>query len=195
MAAPDPIALFLADRERAQQAGEPWDAAACALATADGSGTPSVRFVLVKEVDAEGFWFYTNYRSRKANELAQRPLGALALHFERVRAQYRVEGPVERAPASRSDAYFASRERISQLGAWASEQSQPLPDGDWLSRRMHDLEARFPGEVPRPDHWGGYVLRPTRVERWTEGAHRLHRREVFTRTEAANSWELMELQP
>jgi pyridoxamine 5'-phosphate oxidase len=191
----DPLPLFLADRARAQAAGEPWDATVCALATSDARGAPSVRFVLVKEVDGDGFWFYTNYRSRKASELDARPEAALAFLFDRIHVQYRVEGTVTRAPAERSEAYFASRPRISQLGAWASEQSQPVPPGDWLTERMGALEARFAETVPRPEHWGGFVLRPSRIERWTEGPFRLHRRELFTRAAASNEWESQELQP
>lgn len=193
MTVSDPIALFLEDRERARAAAEPWDAASCALATTDEAGRPSVRFVLAKEVDAEGFWFYTNYESRKGQELSRRPEAALAFHFDRITLQYRVEGTVVRAPAARSDAYFASRPRVSQLGAWASEQSQPLPDEDTLPARLRALEEKYPGEVPRPPHWGGFCLRPARIERWTEGAFRLHRRQLFTWSD--NRWISKEIQP
>lgn len=175
-APPDPIAFFLEARVRAETT-EPWQATACALATADGGGRPSVRFVLVKEVDPEGFWFYTNYESDKARELDANPRAALAFHWPSVHLQWRIEGRVERASAARSDAYFASRPRNSQLGAWASEQSRPLRSREALLDRLRDVEARFAGRpVPRPPHWGGYRLIAERIEIWREGEHRLHDR-------------------
>ncbi len=191
----EPLDRFLDDRARAQQAGERWDAAACVLATADGEGRPSARFILVKEADAEGFWFYTNYESRKAEQLAAQPHAALAFHFDTIGVQYRVEGAVERAPAARSDAYFAARPRDSQLGAWASEQSRPLPDPAIIGERLRELAERFPSEVPRPPGWGGFVLRPQRIERWTEGAFRLHERALYTRDASGHSWVFQALQP
>lgn len=191
----EPLERFLEDRTLARAAGEPWEAAACALATSDGDGHPSVRFVLVKEADRDGFWFYTNYGSRKAEQLAAQPHAALAFHFDTIGVQYRVEGTVERAPAACSDRYFAARPRESQLGAWASEQSKPLPDPQLLGDRLEALAERFPGEVPRPPGWGGFVLRARRIERWAEGPFRLHQRELFTRVSPDDCWAFQLLQP
>lgn len=191
----EPLERFLSDRTRARAAGERWDATACVLATADGAGRPSARFILVKEADAEGFWFYTNYQSRKAEQLAAQRHAALAFHFDTIGVQYRIEGRVERAPEARSDRYFASRPRASQLGAWASEQSKPLADPEILTARLEALAQRFPAEVPRPEGWGGYLLRPERVERWTEGAFRVHQRELFTRPSTDDHWSFQRLQP
>jgi pyridoxamine 5'-phosphate oxidase len=191
----DPLDRFLEDRLLARAAGERWDAAACVLATADAEGHPSARFVLVKEADVEGFWFYTNYTSRKAEQLAVQAHAALAFHFDTVGVQYRIEGEVERAPDARSDQYFAARPRESQLGAWASEQSQPLSDARVLTDRLEALAARFPGAVPRPPGWGGFVLRARRIERWTEGAFRIHVRELYTRASIDDRWSFQHLQP
>jgi pyridoxamine 5'-phosphate oxidase len=189
----DPIATFLADRERARAANEPWDAASTALATVGHDARPSVRFVLAKEVDHDGFWFFTNYESRKAAELDANPHAALAFHFHTITVQYRVEGTVTRAPNERSDAYFGARPRESQLGAWASAQSQPLSEPNLLGERLKELDAKYPSTVPRPPHWGGYLLVPDLIERWTEGPHRLHRRTLYTRV--VSGWKTQELQP
>jgi len=191
----DPLDRFLEDRTLARAAGERWDATACVLATADAAGRPSARFVLVKEADPDGFWFYTNYQSRKAEQLAAQAYAALAFHFDTIGVQYRIEGSVERAPEVRSDEYFAERPRESQLGAWASEQSQPLVDPQILRDRLEALEARFPDVVPRPPGWGGFALRPQRIERWTEGAFRIHQRELYSRSPTENHWVLQHLQP
>lgn len=182
-ASPDPIALFLRERDRAITAGEPWDAAACTLATVGLTGAPSVRFILVKDVDASGFRFYTNRTSRKADELAREPRAALAFHFHSIETQFRIDGVVELATDAESDAYFVCRPRISQLGAWASEQSQPLASREVLLERLHALELRFPegAPVPRPPHWGGYRLVPNRIEHWAQGEYRLHHRTLFER--------------
>ncbi len=179
----DPIELFLRERDRAVAAGEPWEAAACALATVSADGAASVRFVLSKEVDASGFCFYTNRTSRKGVELAHEPRASLAFHFHSIETQFRVDGTVEETSDAESDAYFAGRPRISQLGAWASQQSQPLASRDVLMARLREIEARFPeGEaVPRPPHWGGYRLVPRQIEIWTQGEFRLHQRTVYER--------------
>jgi pyridoxamine 5'-phosphate oxidase len=179
----DPIVLFLRERDRAIAAGEPWEAAACTLATVAPTGAPSVRFILSKEVDASGFRFYTNRTSRKAQELAAEPRAALAFHFHSIETQFRVDGLVELATDAESDAYFAGRPRISQLGAWASEQSQPLASREVLLARLAALEARFPegSPVPRPGHWGGYRLVPNRIEHWAQGDFRLHHRTLYER--------------
>lgn len=190
----DPIALFLEVRARAAE-GDPWEATACVLATADARGRPSARFVLVKEVDAEGFWFFTNEESRKGVELAENPWAALCWHWPRERVQFRVEGRVERASASRSDAYFASRPRISQIGAWASDQSRPLESREALLARVREIEARFAGgPVQRPPHWGGYGVIPERIEQWIEGEHRLHDRFAYVRA-SDGTWTQTRLAP
>ncbi|MCB9593177.1 MAG: pyridoxamine 5'-phosphate oxidase [Sandaracinaceae bacterium] len=191
----DPIALFLDARARAVAAGSPFDGTAAVLATASLDAAPSVRWVLVKEVGPEGFHVYTSYGSRKAAELEQNPRAALAMHWPEIGEQYRVEGPVERASAERSDAYFASRPRESQIGAWASPQSQPIASRDDLLARVRELEARFEGSpVPRPPEWGGFVLRPLRIERWVNGAARLHDRWVFER-QGDGPWKVSRLAP
>jgi pyridoxamine 5'-phosphate oxidase len=179
----DPIALFLADRERARAANEGWEAAAAALATVDASGHPSARFVLVKEAGPDGFRFYTNRHSRKARELAAMPHGSLAFLWQTIDVQYRIDGAVELLDDAASDAYFAARPRISQLGAWASEQSQPLASRDVLLARLADAEKKYPegAPVPRPPHWGGYRLVPACIERWHAGEYRLHERTLYER--------------
>lgn len=182
-ASSDPIALFLEDRERARAAGEGWDATAAALATVNAEGHPSVRFVLVKEAALDGFRFYTNRHSHKAQELRAVPHAALAFLWQTIDVQFRVEGPVRMLDDAASDAYFASRPRISQLGAWASEQSQPLASRDVLMTRLAELEKKYPEgtPVPRPPHWGGYLLVPSTLEHWRAGEFRLHQRTLYER--------------
>jgi pyridoxamine 5'-phosphate oxidase len=177
----DPIELFRAWYDEARGT-EINDSNAMALATADAEGRPSVRMVLLKGYDARGFVFYTNRQSRKAGELAATRHAALLFHWKSVRRQVRIEGPVSLASDAESDAYFASRGRDSQLGAWASDQSQPLPDRADFERRYEEVQARFEGkEVPRPPHWGGYRVAPERIEFWLDRAHRLHERRLFVR--------------
>ena len=191
----DPIALFLSERERARASGEPWDAASCALATVDPSGAPSVRFVLAKDVDAAGFRFFTNRNSRKAHELRACPRASLAFHFKTIETQFRADGPVTVLADAESDAYFAARPRVSQLGAWASDQSRPLASRQVLLDRLAELEARWPEgtPVPRPPHWGGYLLIPERMEHWAEGEFRLHHRTLYERD--GRAWKSTLLNP
>lgn len=194
--APSPIALFLSERERARAAGEPWDATAVALATVDADGHPSVRFVLAKEVGPDGFHFYTNRTSRKAQHLGAHPRAALSSLWTTTDVQFRVEGPVRVLDDASSDAYFASRPRISQLGAWASHQSQPLASRDELLGRLAELEKRYSEgtPVPRPPHWGGYLLEPARMEHWRSGDFRLHHRTLYER-EVDGSWRATLVNP
>ena len=185
--ASDPFRLF--DEWYADaQASEPNDPGAMALATADADGRPSVRIVLLKAHGPDGFAFYTNERSRKGDELAQNPRAALLLHWKSLRRQVRIEGPVSRVSSEQSDAYFATRSRDSQLGAWASDQSSPLPSRDEFENRYQKMQAKFDGvDVPRPPHWGGFSIDPETIEFWIDKPHRLHERRLFTRL-ADGSW-------
>ena len=177
----DPIALFDAWFAEAQ-ASEPNDPNAMALATADADGRPSCRMVLLKGHGPDGFVFYTNRQSRKADELTANPHVALLFHWKSLRRQVRVEGNVSHASDAESDAYFASRSRDSQLGAWASDQSRPLADPATFEARFEEAKARFDGgDVPRPSHWGGYRVVPRAIEFWQDRAHRLHERRLFNK--------------
>ncbi len=176
----DPFARFQAWLAEAE-ASEPNDPNAMTLATATADGRPSARMVLLKGVDPRGFVFYTNKESRKGAELAANAQAALLLHWKSLRRQVRVEGLVEEVSAAESDAYFASRPRLSRLGAWASDQSRPLPGRATLAGRVAELELRYKfGEIPRPPHWGGYRVLPSRFEFWQDMPFRLHERLVFT---------------
>jgi pyridoxamine 5'-phosphate oxidase len=177
----DPITLFdqwLAEAHTA----EINDAEGMTLATADLSGRPSVRMVLLKGHGPEGFVFYTNEQSAKGGQLAANPRAALLFHWKSLRRQVRIEGRVERVAEAQADAYFASRLRDSQLGAWASDQSRPLDSREAFERRFEDVKARFVGkDVPRPPYWGGYRVIPERIEFWSDRPHRLHERRLFVR--------------
>lgn len=169
---------------------------AVTLATASPSGRPSARMVLLKGFDAEGLLLYTNYRSRKSSELADNPWAALVVWWPELRRQVRVEGNVARLPAEESDAYFATRPRGSQLGAWASPQSEVLASREELERRFAEVSERFAGqeEIPRPAHWGGYRLVPVAVEFWQSRENRLHDRLRYRREQDA-PWRLERLAP
>ena len=181
----DPIERYLRAADRARQQGV--DTAPVALGTADATGRPSVRIVLLRRVDARGFVFYTNYGSRKARELTENPRATLCQHWPTMEEQIRVEGTVEIVDPSESDAYFAGRPRDSQIGAWASDQSQELESRDALERRYAELEAKFAGlPVGRPPFWGGFRIVPDRVEFWSGRPGRLHERQLFVRT--ATGW-------
>jgi pyridoxamine 5'-phosphate oxidase len=182
-AADDPIALFdnwFAEAREAER-DEP---NAMALATATPDGKPSVRMVLLKAHGREGFTFYTHYGSRKGEEIAANPNVALLFHWKSLCRQVRIEGSVERVSPQEADAYFATRKRDSQIGAWASEQSQPLPDRATFEARFEEMKQKFEGmEVPRPRDWSGFRVVPESIEFWTGREHRLHERRLFTRTE------------
>jgi pyridoxamine 5'-phosphate oxidase len=177
----DPFALF--DQWLAEaRASEPNDPEAMAVATADARGRPSVRMVLLKGHGPEGFTFYTNADSRKGGELAANPNAALMFHWKTLRRSVRVEGPVEAVSGEEADAYYETRARDSQLGAWASDQSRPLDRRATLEARFAAAAAKFDGQpVPRPSHWRGFRIVPNAIEFWSDGAHRLHDRRLFVR--------------
>jgi pyridoxamine 5'-phosphate oxidase len=179
--AADPFTLF--DQWFAEaRAAEVNDPEAMALATADASGQPSVRMVLLKDHGPDGFTFYTNGDSAKGEQLAANPRAALLFHWKTLRRQVRVEGPVEAVADADADAYFATRARDSQLGAWASDQSRPLDARATFEQRFEQAAQRFDGrEVTRPPHWRGYRVIPERIEFWSDRPHRLHERRLFVR--------------
>jgi pyridoxamine 5'-phosphate oxidase len=189
----DPFALFdLWLREA--WASESADANAMALATANPSGLPSVRMVLLKGADTRGFVFYTNRNSRKGTELLANPQAALCFHWKSRERQVRAEGCVEIVSDDEADAYFASRPRDSRIGAWASRQSEEMSGRFELEAEVAKTVARFPvGDVPRPPHWGGFRLVPARIEFWEAAAFRLHRRRAFQRD--GDGWRLAWLFP
>lgn len=190
----DPIARFAELLQQARDLALP-EPTAMALATADANGRPSVRMVLLKGVDEQGFVFFTNLESRKARELAANPHAALCFHWTPMEVQVRVEGPVSPVSDEEADTYFASRPYGSQVGAWASRQSRPLADRSELEARIVEVETRHPpGEVPRPPFWSGFRVAPRRIEFWSGRPSRLHDREVF-HADGAGGWRVERLYP
>ena len=189
----NPLELVRAWYEEAVAAGRP-EPDAMALATATPAGRPSVRFLLLKGIDARGVQFFTNHESRKGRELADNPRAAIAMYWQHLQRQLRLEGPVELLTPEESDAYYASRPRGSRLGAWASPQGRPIPNREWLEARVAEAAARFEGDdVPRPPHWGGYRLVPDAVELWQGRPSRLHDRRPFLLAE--DGWREERLAP
>lgn len=187
----DPHALFDEWLIEAR-ASEPNDPEAMALGTADDAGLPSVRMVLLKGHDERGFAFYTNLDSRKGGDLAANPNAALLFHWKSLRRQVRVEGVVEPVGDGEADAYFATRARDSQLGAWASDQSRPLDTRATFEARFDELRTRFQDQpIPRPPRWSGFRVVPRQIEFWNDRAHRLHERRLFVRDDAGWSEGLL----
>ena len=190
---PDPFKQFSVWLEDALAAKLP-QPLGMALATATRDGRPSVRMVLLRGVSERGFCFFTNYESRKAKELQANPRAALVFYWAELDRQVRVEGTIERLSAEESDAYFQTRPRGSQLGAWASPQSQIIPNRELLERNLQELTAKYSsGQVPRPPHWGGYRLVPQAIEFWAGGDNRLHDRLRYTRD--GQGWTVQRLAP
>jgi len=189
----DPFILFKQWFDEAKDT-EINDPDAIALASVDETGMPSVRMVLLKEILPEGFVFYTNYTSRKSGELLATGKAAFVLHWKSLRRQIRVTGTVEQVPEAQSDAYFQTRSRGSRIGAWASQQSQPLNSRAELADAVNQLENTYADEVPRPPHWGGFLIRPAEIEFWADGEFRLHDRFRFTQTKDG-SWASQRLYP
>ena len=189
----DPLEMFDAWFAEAKD-GEPNDPNAMALASVGEDGTPSVRMVLLKGVDEHGFVFYTNLESRKGSEILANPHVALNFYWRETRKQVRIRGRAQPVTAEEADAYFATRPRTSQLGAWASKQSRPLEGRGHLMARVAKYEAKFlTGPVPRPPHWSGFRVVPSTLEFWVAGAFRLHDRTLFERT--AEGWTWRKLYP
>lgn len=190
----NPIAQFKQWLHEAQQNKTMVEPTAMSVATATKDGVPSVRILLLKEVDERGFVFYTNLESRKSTELIRNPKASLCFYWMPLERQVRIEGVVERVSDEQADAYFATRARDSQIGAWSSQQSRKLEKPNDLLQAISDNMANFEGvAVPRPPHWSGWRVIPNKIEFWQQGDFRLHERKLFTKIE--NGWELSNLYP
>lgn len=195
LAASEPVALFHEWMAKARET-EPEDPNAMALATADADGYPDVRMVLLKAADENGFVFYTNLESVKGRELAANQRAALCFHWKSLRRQIRIRGTVTPVSDAEADAYFASRHRDSQIGAWASRQSRPLATRFELEREVASYTAKFGlGKIPRPPHWSGFCITPLRIEFWRDRLFRLHDRLVFERSTPGAAWTCSKLFP
>lgn len=192
----DPIAKFAELLARARQTPGIPEPTGMTLSTVGADGRPSARVVLLKGADAQGVVFYTNYQSRKGREIEARPDVALSFWWPQLETQVRFEGRAAKVSAGESDAYFASRPRESQVGAWASAQSEPLASRARLEERFAELSREYEGKaVPRPPHWGGYRVAPVAVEFWFSRPGRLHERELYTRASPEAPWKLTLLNP
>jgi pyridoxamine 5'-phosphate oxidase len=191
----DPFELFAAWIKDAEKT-EPNEANAMAVATADGEGHPNIRMVLLKAVDSRGFVFYTNFESAKGQELLANPYAALNFHWKTVRKQVRVRGPVSPVSAEEADAYFASRAKDSQIGAWASAQSRPM-EGRWVfEKEIAKFMLKYGlTKVPRPPYWSGFRVAPVQIEFWRDRPFRLHDRLVYRRDSLAMPWRTERLYP
>ena len=182
---------WLAEAEKSEMN----DPNAVALSTVDADGLPNVRMVLLKESSEDGFIFYTNYNSAKGRELTANPKAAMVLHWKSLRRQVRIRGMVSREEGARADAYYASRSLKSRLGAWASEQSQPLDSRTTLMAKVAKITAQKGPNPPRPPFWGGFKIAPVEIEFWADGAFRLHDRFVWRRKGIGENWEIQRLNP
>jgi pyridoxamine 5'-phosphate oxidase len=193
---PNPIAQFKVWFWEAQQSGLP-EPNAMTLATSTSDGYCTARIVLLKELDENGFVFYTNYESRKGRDLTENPRASLVFYWAELERQVRVEGGVERVPRQQSEAYFRSRPRGSRLGAWVSHQSEVIQSRRMLEARLRDLETRYAGtdEIPTPDYWGGFRVRPHSIEFWQGRPNRLHDRLRYLRNSEDQAWRVERLGP
>ncbi|WP_273446690.1 pyridoxamine 5'-phosphate oxidase [Neolewinella agarilytica] len=191
----DPFALFSEWFKVAKDSGSP-EPNAMVIATVTESGTPAARVVLLKQASSEGFVFYTNYESRKGRELSRKPAIAAVLNWLELQRQVRIEGTVERAAPEVSTNYFHSRPKKSQIGAWVSPQSEEIPDRNFLETRQQEVEQQYADaeELPRPEYWGGYVIKPSLIEFWQGRSSRLHDRLAYRKTEKGD-WEMVRLAP
>jgi len=191
----DPFALFSQWFAEAE-ASEPGDPNAMSVATADADGRPSTRILLLKGLDDRGFVFYTNYESRKGQDLTVNPFASLCFHWKSLYRQVRVEGPVTTVSDAESDEYYASRPRLSQVGAWASQQSRPLASREQLLAAVEKFEADYDGrDIPRPPYWRGTRVIPLQIEFWQAGEYRLHDRFLFSRAAEGQEWTVQRLNP
>ncbi len=191
----DPISQFQDWYREAASQGVPMPEAMC-LSTVDWNGRPEGRMVLLKEVDDRGFVFYTNLHSPKASALSAHPHASLTFYWEKTRKQIRVSGSVEPVTEAEADAYFASRPHDSQIGAWASVQSQALESREFLEKRFAEIQKKYGGrDVPRPPHWSGYRVLPSQIEFWSEKPYRLHDRFLYSRENPKTDWTVKRLYP